>query len=352
MKESLVCFLNNTNRRRLAGWVLGFGLLILVTFYLRNALVADARGSVRLNVYAFSTQEEVFAQGILPAFEQFWEAETGRDLIIKAVFGASGTLAEQINLGAPADVALLSNAQHVAWLKVGRRVNRGTQCVVFGRTPMVVVTRTDSEASIVTFADLTQPGLRLLHAAPRQSGAGDWAVLAEYGSAWFESGDRAAAEEQLEAIWRNVVLMGTSARATLTLFELGAGDALITYEQDARLALQRGVELQISIPRRTIVADYVAVPIDSNLSPTERSVARAFMDYLISDAGQVILSQYHLRPPSFDSTSFPTLEQPFTVEDLGGWPQAYSALIETLWREKIERRFGLELETKLRAPGE
>ncbi|MBN1993384.1 MAG: extracellular solute-binding protein [Anaerolineae bacterium] len=336
--------------RKLAGWLLGASLVAVIAFYGGQTLLSNARGPVRLVVYAFSTQEEVLTQKIFPAFEQAWEADTGRDLTIEAVFGPSGTLAGQINLGAPADVALFSNEQHVNWLKVGRRVKWETQPVTVSYTPMIIVTRPGNPAGIADFNDLAQPGLRLLHANPRSSGAGDWAVLAEYGSALLESDDPAAAQTQLKNIWRNVRLLGPSARATLILFELGAGDALVTYEQDARLALQRGALLQIVIPPRTIVAQHVAVVVDANVTTTERPAAQALVNYLLSEAGQQAFIRYHQRPASLAGESpvslagetFTPLAQTFTVEDLGGWSRAYHELIETIWQVEIEPGLNLE----------
>ena len=319
----------------------------LVLYHGGHAMLAGPQLPVKLIVYGFSTQEEVFCQHIFPAFEAAWEAKTGRDLIIEGVFGPSGLLAGQINLGAPADVAVLSNAQHVTWLKAGRRVRQETQPVVVGSTPMIIVTRPGNPAGIGDFADLAQPGLRLLHAEPRCSGAGDWGVLAEYGSAWLETGDRAAAEAQLKSIWRNVRLLGPSARATMTLFELGAGDALVTYEQDAHLALERGVALEIVVPPRTVVAQHVAVIVDDNVTTVERPVAQAFVNYLLSDEGQQTLNDFHLRPAGVDSGLFPELAQPFTVEDLGGWSPVYEELVETLWQGEIEPRLDLESAPKL-----
>jgi ABC-type sulfate transport system substrate-binding protein len=342
VKESIIGLTGDGDWRRLAFWSLGAALLIVVTFYGGQAIFSNTNGPVKLVVYAFSTQEEVLTQSIFPAFEQMWEAETGRDLTIEGVFGPSGTLAGQINLGAPADVALLSNEQHVSWLKFGRRVRWEAQPAVVSYTPMVIVTRSGNPAGITDFSDLAQPGLRLLHADPRSSGAGDWAVLSEYGSALLESGDRAAAQTQLEAIWQNVRLLGPSARATLTLFELGAGDALVTYEQDARLALDRDVPLEIVIPPRTIVAHHVAVIIDDNVAATERPAAQAFVSYLLSDAGQQAFTRYHLRPADLESDAFPPLARPFSVEELGGWSQAYTELVETLWQLEIEPRLNLE----------
>lgn len=328
--------------RRLASWGLGAALLVLVAFYGGRTVVSKARGPVKLVVYAFSTQEEVLTQGIFPTFEEAWEAETGRDLTVEGIFGPSGTLAGQINLGAPADVAMLSNEQHVNWLKIGRRVRRNTHPVVISATPMVIVTRPGNPAGITEFSDLAQPSLKLLHADPHTSGAGDWAMLAEYGNALIESGDHAVAQAQLEAIWHNVRLLAPSARAALTLFELGAGDALVTYEQDARLAQMRGVPLEIVVPPRTIVAHHVVVTVDTNVTPAERPVVEAFVSYLLSDAGQETFTHYHLRPAKLESDTFPPLAESFTVEELGGWSRAHDELVEDLWQTQIEPRLELE----------
>jgi sulfate transport system substrate-binding protein len=290
-------------------------------------------------------------------------------LTIEGVFGPSGTLARQIVLGAPADVALISNAQHVTWLKVGRRVREKTQPSAFGCTPIVIATRPGNPVGIADFSDLTQPGLRLLHADPRSSGAGEWAVLAEIGSAVLTESSLmdspqpkdvavldpdafVVATAQLKAIWRNVRLLGPSARATLTLFELGAGDGLVTYEQDARLALERGVALEIVVPPRTIVARHVAVIVDDNVTASERPVARAFVDFLLSDAGQRIFERYHLRPGDCEGEGFAALERPITVEDLGGWSRAYDELVDGLWEKEIEPQFDLVPAPRLRATGE
>lgn len=298
-------------------------------------MIAGSRPPVKLVVYGFSTQEEVFNQSIFPAFEAIWQAKTGRDLMIEGVFGPSGTLANQIILGGPADVAIFSNDQHVTWLQVGRQVEQDTRAEIIGCTPMVIGTRPGNPAGIQDFADLSQAGLRLLHPEPGQSGAGDWAILAEYGSTYIVNGDRDAAETQLKGIWNNVKVLGSSARATLTLFELGAGDALVTYEQDALLALDRGVPLEVILPPRTIIAQHMAVIVDANVTPTERAAAEDFLRFLASETGQKILRDYHLRPPEVEAGPFSSAFQPFTVEDLGGWSQAYHDLIEGLWQSHI-----------------
>ena len=327
-------------------------ILTLALFLGGRTILANDNVPIRLVVYAFSTQELALTQGIFPAFERKWEAETGRDLTIKSLFGPSGTLAGQINLGAPADIAILSNERHVNLLKFGKQIEGETQRVVISSSPIIIATKRGNPAGITEFSDLAQPDLQLIHADPHTSGVGEWAILAEYGSAFLDSGNHTTAESQLKDIWSNVRLLGSSARATLTLFELGAGDALVTYEQDARLALERGVPLEIVIPTRTIVAQYAAVLVDKNVTSVERPVAEAFIQYLLSDAGQNILYQYHQRSADPEDNRFPKLIHPFTVEDIGGWSHAYEELILSVWQKEIEPRLDLESISVIQRPGE
>jgi ABC-type sulfate transport system substrate-binding protein len=128
----------------------------------------------------------------------------------------------------------------------------------------------------------------------------------------------------------------------MSLFELGAGDALVTYEQDALLALDRGVPLEIVIPPRTIVAEPVAVIVDDHLTRAERPVAEAFLRYLLGQEGQAAFARYHQRPVAGDSAGFAPVPAPFTVNDLGGWSQAHRHVVETVWAKEIEPHLNLE----------
>jgi len=317
-------------------WLLVSILLILLGYSVWSEIQFNNNQHQRLIVYAFSTQEEVLTQGIFPAFEQAWEAETGKDLVLEGVFGPSGTLSVQITQGAPADVAIFSNQRHIDWLKFGKAVDKNTEQLMIASTPLVILTRSGNPKRISDFADLAQPGIQLLHGDPIGSGVGEWAVLAEYGSAYLETENHNFAEAQLEAIWQNVRLLGSSARTTLAIFELGAGDALITYEQDAHLAQKRGVPLEIIMPGHTVLARHYAVIIDRNVTSSERPVVEALLAFILSDEGQKILSDYYLRPSTTESDLLPSLMGSFTELDLGGWAHAYDRLIENYWKTKIE----------------
>ena len=334
--------IQNRNWGHPLNWFLGLIFLSAIIYMVWNGFQLNNNQPLHLVVYAFSTQEEVLTQGIFPAFEQAWEAETGEDVVIDGVFGPSGTLAGQITLGAPADIAIFSNQRHVELLKFSKFVDKDANQVMIASSPLVILTRPDNPKGISDFKDLAQPGIQLLHPDPGSSGAGEWGLLVEYGNTYLESGDQKLAESKLKDIWSNVRLMGSSARVTLTIFELGAGDALVTYEQDARLAQERGVPLEIILPNHTILTRHYAVIVDDNVTFIERPLAEAFMAYIRSDEGQQILRQYYFRPPTIDNEFVPALVQTFTEEDLGGWTEAYNRIIENYWKTEIEPDLGFD----------
>jgi ABC-type sulfate transport system substrate-binding protein len=330
------------NWRTWASWLLGIAAVLALLVYSFHSIFSDSKEPVKLIIYAYSTQSEVMSQGLLPEFEKWWESEHGRDLRLEAVFGPSLTLAGQIVLGAPADVAILSDEQHVTYLKLGKMVRENNKPVNVCMTPMVIVTRMDNPTGINDFTDLTMPGLRLIHADPRSSGAGAWAIFAEYGCSLFHSTGELDPSHTLVAIWENVKMLAPSARETMMLFELGAGDAFVTYEQDARLALDRHAELSIVLPACTVVAEPVAVIVDKNVTQAERSVANEFLHYLLSEQGQDTFIRFHLRPVTITTDEFPVLIHTISKEDLGGWSQAHQDLIENLWKKEIEPNLELE----------
>jgi hypothetical protein len=68
MKNRLVHWFGDEGWRRPASWLLGAVLVVILVVYGVRAVLVDANAPVRLVVYAFSTQEAAFTQGIFPAF--------------------------------------------------------------------------------------------------------------------------------------------------------------------------------------------------------------------------------------------------------------------------------------------
>jgi sulfate/thiosulfate transport system substrate-binding protein len=329
----------NERRFRLALWGVLAVILIFALAYAGWVAFLQGRTPVRLVVYASSVQQEALLQGIFPVFKQKWQTETGRELTIESVFDSSEALARQINLGAPADVAIFTHTQPVTTLRFGRKIDRDAQPVAIGCTPMVIVTRPGNPKNLAEFSGLAQPNLNLIHADPADSGFGQWALLAEYGSAFAESQDAQIAEQKLMSIWQNVRVMTPSARVAMTLFEIGAGDALVTCEQEARLAIDRGADLEIVVPTTTVFAQPVAILIDSNISRNEREAAEFFLEFLVSGEARQIFASYYLYGLDDICQTFPGITTTFTVDDMGGWHEVF----RNVWQKKIEPFIDVEI---------
>ena len=77
-----------------------------------------------------------------------------------------------------------------------------------------------------------------------------------------------------------------SAREARTQFELGYGDALVTYELEGLLMKQAGGNVEIVVPRATIFSEHPAVVIDRNVPAARRPNVDAFLQYLWREEAQ------------------------------------------------------------------
>jgi sulfate transport system substrate-binding protein len=299
-------------------------------------------------VYGFSVQEEVMTEEILPAFQAQWREQTGQEVTFQSVFTGSEEIADAIIGGAAADVALLSNEQHAVWLRINDCIetdwhtfpHQGT----ISRSPIVIVVRPGNPLGIKDWADLADPGVKLIHPDPHTSGGAQWALLAEYGSSMLlRGGGEDMGCEQLGGIWANVIATPASSREALRQFVFGMGDALVTYEQDALLAQARGATLEVVVPRSTFMSEHAAVIVDRYVKPWEREVVQAFVDFLWSEEAQRAFTSYYFRAVTDEALNeavpeFHNVERPFTVQDLGGWGRAYPEIIQGVWAEQLSER--------------
>ena len=299
-------------------------------------------------VHGFSVQEEVMTEEVFPAFQAYWQEQKGQEVTFQSIFTGSEEIADEIIGGALADVAILSNEQHAVWLRINDCVETDWTTLPYqgtvSRSPIVIVVRPDNPLGIKDWADLTTPGVELIHPDPNTSGGAQWALLAEYGSSLLlNDGSKEMAYEQLRGIWANVIATPASSREAFRQFMFGTGDALVTYEQDALLAQARGATLDIVAPRSTLVSEHSAVIVDCNVKPWEREVVEAFVDFLWSEEAQRAFTHYYFRAVTDEALNeavpeFHNIERPFTVQDLGGWASAYPEIIQGVWREQLSER--------------
>src|SRR5947207_12582101 len=86
----------------------GFALLLLYALWPWLPIRGASRPPRTLVVYGFSTMREAIEDGVFPAFARDWLERTGENVELVSAFAASGTVTNQIRMGVPAEVAILS----------------------------------------------------------------------------------------------------------------------------------------------------------------------------------------------------------------------------------------------------
>ena len=312
-------------------------------------------GGVTITLFGFSIMKESLEKAIYPAFSAKWKQEHGVDVRFTSSFAGSETITNQILQGVKAEVAILAIERDAQRLKdhgfVTSDWHNLPQKGIVNKTPFVILVRKGNPKGIHDFNDLGKPGIKLIHPDPISSGGAQWSILAMYGSELVKSEketggqDHARAVQTLQAIWRNVISTPASAREARTTFELGNGDALVTYELDALLMKQGNakVDAEIVIPAATIFSEHPAVVIDRNVTATDRPVIDAFMQYLWSDEAQRAFVKYNFRSSTNDALNqenkeLATIKYPFAVDYFGGWDKAYPDVIEGVFRNQVQSR--------------
>jgi sulfate/thiosulfate transport system substrate-binding protein len=340
-----------------------FGLVfvLVISIFLPGCLPSAPGGSGggsgkstrTITVYGFSIMRESLEREIYPAFAAKWKAEHGEDVLFQSSFAGSETVMNQILQGAPADIGIFSIERDVDRLITAGHVPNDwyvtPQRGIVNKTPFVILVRKGNPKGITDFADLGKEGVKVIHPDPVSSGGAQWSILAIYGSelkkSEAETGtkDEARALNTLKTIWRNVIATPGSAREARTQFELGQGDALITYELDALLMKDAKAEIEVVIPKSTIFSEHPVAIVDRNVTTDERPVVEAFRNFLWSEEAQKAFVKNHFRSVTnedFNSTNtqLAKIEMPFTVEYFGGWGKAYPDIIEKIFRDQVQNK--------------
>jgi sulfate/thiosulfate transport system substrate-binding protein len=310
-------------------------------------------GDITITLYGFSVMKESLEKAIFPGFAARWKQQHGQVVQFQSSFAGSETVTNQILRGAPADVAILSIERDVQRLQKDGFVTADWHSLpghgIVNKTPFVIIVRQGNPKGIKDFSDLAKPGIKLIHPDPISSGGAQWSILAIYGSELKKSEneskekDTARALQTLRAIWKNVLSTPGSAREARTTFELGNGDALITYELEGLLMKEAKSPIEIVTPQATIFSEHPAVVIDKNVTAAKRPVIDAFMLYLWSDEAQQAFVKFHFYSSTNDAlnqanAAFGHIEMPFAIDYFGGWDKAYPEVIEKIFRDQVQRK--------------
>jgi sulfate transport system substrate-binding protein len=312
-----------------------FKTILLAALALTAGLAASAKTIELLNVSYDPTRE--LYQDYNAAFAKYWKDKTGDDVVIKQSHGGSGKQARSVIDGLKADVVTLALAADIDALHDHGNLLSADWQTKFPEhsTPytstIVLLVRKGNPKGIKDWDDLVKPGVSIVVPNPKTSGGARWAYLAAWGYAQKKYGSEDKAREFISALYKNVPVLDSGARGSTTTFvERGIGDVLISWENEAFLALKEfgSDKFEIIVPSVSILAEPPVAVVDKVVKKKGTAeVAKAYLDYLYSDEGQEIAARNFYRPRNQQVAAkyagvFPKIEL-FTIDEVfGGWTKA------------------------------
>jgi molybdate transport system substrate-binding protein len=237
-------------------------VLAAVLLAVAGACGGGETSTTSLTVLAASSLSEAL-DSIVPAFEA-----THGDVEVRTSVAGSSALAAQVEAGAPGDVFVSADERTMAALEERGLVEPSA---VVARNRLTIVVENGNPAAIEGLADLARDDLLVVLCAPEVP-CGRYATRA-LAAAGVDGVDPRSLEENVKAVVSKVAL--------------GEADAGIVYATDVRASAADvdGVDIEGS-GDPALLARYRAAVVRRSEA---RRAARAFVDFLRSSRGQVLL---------------------------------------------------------------
>ncbi len=313
-----------------------FRMALLAAFGAATIATSASGETTLLNV-SYDPTRELYRQ-FNEAFAEHWQEKTGKTVTIRMSHGGSGSQARSVIDGLEADVVTLAleadiNAIAEATGKIpadwrGRLANNSAPYT----STIVFLVRQGNPKNVQDWDDLARDDVQVITPNPNTSGGARWNFLAAW--AWAQkqfAGDEEKIRAYVGSLYRNVPVLDTGARGSTTTFvQRGIGDVLLSWENEAFLALEElGPEqFEIVVPSVSILAEPPVALVEGNAERKgTTAVAQAYLEFLYTRPGQTLAARHYYRPfkPELadpaDLERFPDLEL-VTIDDFGGWVEA------------------------------
>lgn len=296
----------------------------------------DSKSITLLNV-SYDPTRELYQQ-YNAQFQQYWQKKTGQKVTIQQSNGGSGKQALAVQNGLKADVVTLALAADIDHINHGKTPlidGHWQQKLPHNSTPytstVVFLVRKGNPKHIHDWGDLIQGDVQVLTPNPKTSGGARWNFLAAW--AWAKhqpNSSDAQAEQYVRELYRRVPIMDSGARAaTISFTQRQIGDVLLTWENEAHLAVQQTPgAYEIITPSLSIRCEPPVALVDSIVDAKgTREVASAYLQHLYSPEAQRLIAQHHYRPVDRTvaaefTAQFPTLKLVGIDDEFGGWQAA------------------------------
>jgi molybdate transport system substrate-binding protein len=232
-----------------------------------------------LTVFAAASLTDVF-NAIKAALE-----DQHPGLTITYNFAGSQQLVTQLTQGAHADVFASANTAQMQAAREAEVI--AGEPALFTRNRLAIIVPADNPAGVETPADLAADGVKLVVANPDVP-VGRYALemLDKLG------GDPAFGADFRQRVEANIVSHEDNVRQVVAKVQLGEADAGIVYVTDITDDVADDLRV-IEVPEQfNVLAEYPIAPV----SDGDARLAQAFIDFVLSDAGQAILLEYGFTP--------------------------------------------------------
>lgn len=279
-----------------------------------------AAQEVTLTLVAYSTPREAYEE-IIPRFQA---TPDGANVAFETSFAASTEQSRAVESGLPADIVALSLEPDVTRLVapglVAKDWNADEYKGMVTNSLVVFAVRPGNPKGIATWDDLVQEGVEVITPNPLTSGGARWNILAAWGAQIAQNKSEDEATDYLRQLFAHVPVQDKSARESVATFAGGKGDILLSYENEAITAQQKGEELEFVVPPQTILIENPVAVVTESAHP---DAAAAFVAFLRTPEAQRIFGKHGYRsvvPGVLAEFDYPTPQALFTIADLGGWP--------------------------------
>lgn len=306
---------------------------------LAAALLPAQAADVSLLNVSYDPTRELY-QDFNKAFAEHWKAKSGDSAKLRQSHGGSGKQARAVIDGLAADVVTLALAYDIDEIAQRGLIAKDWQKrLPHNSAPytstIVFLVRKGNPKGIKDWNDLAKAGVSVITPNPKTSGGARWNHLAAWGYALRQpGGNEKTAQEFLGKVYRNVPVLDSGARgATTTFVERGIGDVLITWENEALLAIKElgPGKVEIITPSLSVLAEPPVAVVDKVVDRRgTRKAAEAYLNFLYSEQGQEIAAQNYYRPTNEKVAKkyegqFPKLKLLSIDEVAGGWTKAQKA---------------------------
>ncbi|HZK36220.1 MAG TPA: sulfate ABC transporter substrate-binding protein [Aeromicrobium sp.] len=306
----------------------------------------DAGGN-QLSIVGFAVPESA-NKAIAATFNK---TEAGKGTTFSGSYGASGDQSRKVEAGAKADYVHFSLEDDVTRLvksgQVAANWNAGANKGTVAESVVVLVVPKGNPKNIQGWDDLVREDIEVITADPDSSGSARWNILGAYGHALASGRSEKESNAFLKSLFANVNQWAGSGREATEAFDNLIGDVLISYENEAILARQKGKNYEYIVPDTTLLIENPGVVL-MGANPK----AKAWLDFVLSKEGQSEFVKSGFRPvidgvddievegANDPANPFPAPKNLLTIaDDFGGWDAANTkffddgALVQQLRKE-------------------